>query len=284
MSAQKIAVVTDSSAYIPVELLKGLDIHVIPLWLIWDEDRLLDGIDIQPQAFYERLRTSKSLPTSSQPSAKEFELFFQKCGKDCDAVVAVLVSTKISGTIDCAQAALNEISDLPIQIVDSCFSSMGLGFVVLAAARAAAAGKSIEEVVLAAERMRDDVRLLFVVDTLEYLHRGGRIGGAKRLFGTVLQIKPILHFEDGLIQPHSQARTRKKAIEQMLITAEEHLSGRAMAEACVVNIDCRSDGQALGGMVKERFQPGSIYLSDCSPVVGTHVGPGGLGLAYYPEA
>jgi DegV family protein with EDD domain len=284
MSTQKIAIVTDSSAYIPAELLKGLDIHVIPLWLIWDEDRFLDGIDIQPQAFYERLRTSKSLPTSSQPSAKEFELFFQKCGKDCDAVVAVLVSTKISGTIDCAQAALNGITDLPIQIVDSYSSSMGLGFVVLAAARAAAAGKSIEEVVLAAERMRDDVHLLFVVDTLEYLHRGGRIGGAKRLFGTVLQIKPILHFEDGLIQPHSQARTRKKAIEQMLITAEEHLSGRAMAEACVVNIDCRSDGQALVEMVKERFQPGSIYLSDCSPVVGTHVGPGGLGLAYYPEA
>ena len=284
MSTQKIAVVTDSSAYIPAELIKGLDIHVIPLWLIWDEDRLLDGIDIHPQAFYERLRTSKSLPTSSQPSAKEFELFFQKCGKDCDAVVAVLVSTKISGTIDCAQAALNEISDLQIQIVDSHSSSMGLGLVVLAAARAAAAGKSIEEVVLAAERMRDEVHLLFVVDTLEYLHRGGRIGGAKRLFGTVLQIKPILHFEDGLIQPHSQARTRKRAIEQMLITAEERLSGRAMAEACVVNIDCRSDGQALVEMVKERFQPGSIYLSDCSPVVGTHVGPGGLGLAYYPES
>ena len=284
MSTQKITVVTDSSAYIPAELIKGLDIHVIPLWLIWDEDRLLDGIDIQPQAFYERLKTSKSLPTSSQPSAKEFELCFKKCGKDYDAVVAVLVSTKISGTIDCAQAALNEISDLPVQIVDSCSSSMGLGFVVLAAARAAAAGKSIEEVVLAAVRMRDDVHLLFVVDTLEYLHRGGRIGGAKRLFGTVLQIKPILHFEDGLIQPHSQARTRKRAIEQMLITAEERLSGRSMAEACVVNIDCRSDGQALVEMVKERFQPGSIYLSDCSPVVGTHVGPGGLGLAYYPES
>jgi len=284
MSTQKIAVVTDSSAYIPAELLKGLDIHVIPLSLIWDDDRLLDGIDILPQAFYERLQTSKSLPTSSQPSAKEFEQFFLEWGKDCDAVVAVLVSTKISGTIDCAQAALNEISDLPIQIVDSRSSSMGLGFVVLAAARAAAAGKSIEEVVLAAERMRDDVHLLFVVDTLEYLHRGGRIGGAKRLFGTMLQIKPILHFEDGLIQPHSQARTRKKALEQKLVTAEERLSSRAMAEACVVNIDCRSDGQALVEMVKERFQPGSIYLSDCSPVVGTHVGPGGLGLAYYPES
>ena len=284
MSAKKISIVTDSSAYIPDEFMSGLDIHVIPLWLIWDEDRLLDGIDIQPPAFYERLRTSKSLPTSSQPSAKEFERFFVECGMDCDAVVAVLVSTKISGTIACAQAALNEIHDLPIQIVDSYASSMGLGFVVLAAARAAEAGKSIEEVVLAAERMRDSVHLLFVVDTLEYLHRGGRIGGAKRLLGTVLQIKPILHFKDGLIQPHSQTRTRKRALEQMLNTVEERLSGRVMAEACVVNIDCRSDGQALVEMVKDRFQPGNIYLSDCSPVVGTHVGPGGLGLAYYPEA
>ena len=283
MNTQKIIVVTDSSAYIPDELMSGMDIHVIPLSLIWDEDRLLDGIDIQPQAFYDRLRTSKSLPTSSQPSAKEFENFFLECGKDCDAIVAVLVSTKISGTIACAEAALNEIHDLPIRIVDSHSSSMGLGFVVLAAARAAAAGKSIEEVVLAAERMRDNVHLLFVVDTLEYLHRGGRIGGAKRLFGTVLQIKPILHFEDGLIQPHSQARTRKKALEQMLATAEERLSGRAMVEACVVNIDCRSDGEALVEMVKDRFQLENIYLSDCSPVVGTHVGPGGLGLAYYPE-
>jgi len=283
MNAQKISIVTDSSAYIPDELMSGLNIHVIPLSLIWNEDRLLDGIDIQPQAFYERLRTSKSLPTSSQPSAKEFEHFFLECGKDCDAVVAVLVSTKISGTIDCAQAAVNEISDLPIQIVDTGSSSMGLGFAVLAAARAAAAGKSIEEVVLAAERMRDQVHLLFVVDTLEYLHRGGRITGAKRLLGTALQIKPILHFKDGLIQPHSQARTRKKALEQMLIAVEERLSGNAMAGACVVNIDCRAEGQALVEMVKDRFQPGNIYLADCSPVVGTHVGPGGLGLAYYPE-
>jgi DegV family protein with EDD domain len=284
MSRQKIAIVTDSSAYIPAELMQGLDIHVIPLWLIWDEQHFLDGIDIQPQAFYDRLRKSKTLPTSSQPSAKEFEQFFLKSGQKCDAIVAVLVSTKISGTIDCARAALSEITDLPIHIVDSCSSSMGLGFVVLAAARAAAAGKSIEAVVLEAQRMCEQVDLLFVVDTLEYLHRGGRIGGAKRLLGTALQIKPILQFKQGLIQPLSQARTRKKALEQMLMTVEARLAGRTMAEACVVNIDCRADGQALMERVRERFDPGNVYLSDCSPVVGTHVGPGGLGLAFYPAS
>jgi DegV family protein with EDD domain len=284
MTAQKITIVTDSSASIPDELMRGLDIRVIPLWLIWDDDRLLDGIDIQPEVFYERLKVSKSLPTSSQPSAKEFERFFLDCAEDCDAIVAVLVSEKISGTIACAQAAINEIQDFPITIVDSYASSMGLGFSVLAAARAATEGKSINDVVRAAETMREKVKLLFVVDTLEFLHRGGRIGGAKRLLGTALQIKPILHFEDGLIQPLSQARTRKKALEQMLTTAEVYLAGRGMAEACVVNIDCRADGAALVELVKERFKPGAIYLSECSPVVGTHVGPGGLGLAFYPTS
>jgi DegV family protein with EDD domain len=282
MTPQKTTIVTDSSASIPKELMRGLDIRVIPLWLIWDDDRFLDGIDIEPEAFYERLKESKSLPTSSQPSAKEFESFFLDCAEDCDAIVAVLVSEKISGTIACAQAAINEIHDFPITIVDSFSSSMGLGFSVMAAARAVAEGKSVDEVIQAAETMRENVKLLFVVDTLEFLHRGGRIGGAKRLLGTALQIKPILHFEDGLIQPLSQARTRKKALEQMLITAEEHLAGRRMAEACIVNIDCHADGVALLELVEKRFQPGAIYLSECSPVVGTHVGPGGLGLAFYP--
>jgi DegV family protein with EDD domain len=282
MTPQKTTIVTDSSASIPKELMRGLDIRVIPLWLIWDDDRFLDGIDIEPEAFYERLKESKSLPTSSQPSAKEFESFFLDCAEDCDAIVAVLVSEKISGTIACAQAAINEIHDFPITIVDSFSSSMGLGFSVMAAARAVAEGKSVDEVIQTAETMRENVKLLFVVDTLEFLHRGGRIGGAKRLLGTALQIKPILHFEDGLIQPLSQARTRKKALEQMLMTAEEHLAGRRMAEACIVNIDCHADGVALLELVEKRFKPGAIYLSECSPVVGTHVGPGGLGLAFYP--
>jgi DegV family protein with EDD domain len=283
MSEQKIAVVTDSSAYLPEKLAAELGIHVIPLWLIWDNLRFRDGIDIDPQSFYQRLRGSKTLPTSSQPSATEFEQFFRECGKECDAIVSVLASSKISGTVDSAQTAKTMLSDLPIRIVDSYSSSMGLGLVVLAAARAAAAGKSLDEVVLAAEDMIEKANLFFVVDTLEFLHRGGRIGGARRYLATALQIKPILHFADGLIEPLSQARTRKKSVAQLLDLVEERLQGQPMAEAAIVHIDCPSDGEMLAKLVESRFNPAEIHFGEVSPVVGTHVGPGGLGVAFYPK-
>ena len=284
MNGKKIAIVTDSSAFIPDELMSGLNIHVIPVWLIWDNESFRDGIDIQPEEFYHRLKKSKTLPTTSQPSTKEFEAFFLERSKSYDAIVAPLVSSKMSGTIECAQAAVNEMTDFPIQIVDTCAGSMAHGFVVLAAARAASEGKSVEEVVNAAETMREKVDLFFLVDTMKYLHRGGRISGAKRYMGTALQIKPILQFAGGTIVPLSQARTRGKAIEHMLDLVEERLGGQSMAEASVVNIDCREDGAALVEVVKDRFKTPEVHLAGASPVVGTLVGPGGLGLAFYPKS
>jgi len=135
----------------------------------------------------------------------------------------------------------------------------------------------------AAEEVREKVQFLFMVDTLEYLHRGGRIGGAKRLLGTALNIKPLLEFTGGQIEPLSQARTKKKALALMLDIAEERLSGKQMAEAAVVDIDNPSDGDAVAEMVRERFSPPVIHRGEVSPVVGTHVGPGAIGLAFYPE-
>ncbi len=283
MTNQKITIVTDSSAYIPKSAQEGLDISVIPLWLIWDDDRFQDGVDIDPQTFYNRLKKSATLPTSSQPSAKEFEIFFRQVAVGCDAIVSVLVSSKISGTVDCARMALAEIQDFPIRIVDALSSSMGLGFAVLAAARAAAAGADLDGVVAAAEKMRDKVQLIFVVDTLEYLHRTGRITGAKRLLGTALRIKPILEFKDGLIQSLSQARTKGKAFEQLLQISEERLGDKKMAEAAIVDIDNPEDGEAVERMTNERFGPAIIHRAEVSPVVGTHVGPGAIGIAFYPE-
>ena len=157
-----------------------------------------------------------------------------------------------------------------------------MGLIVVAAARAAAHGKTLTEVAQVAEKTRDKTQLLFVVDTLEYLHKGGRIGGAKRLLGTALNIKPILHFEDGLIQPLSQTRTKKKGIIELLDIAEERLGGKGIGEAAVVHVDCLDEGEKLMEIVKERFNPELIHISDVSPVVGTHVGPGGLGLAFFP--
>lgn len=283
MSSQRITVVTDSSASLPAEITTQLGICVIPLWLIWDNDCYRDGVDIQPGEFYQRLKNSTTLPSSTQPSVEEFKVFFQECAKDSDAIVSVLASSRISGTVDSALAAKEFISDCSIYVIDSCFCAMGQGFIAMAAARAAAEGRPVDQVVAAAEKMREMVNLLFVVDTLEYLHKGGRIGGAKRLLGTALNIKPILHFENGLIEPLTQSRTKKKAVEEMLKIADERLGGRKMAEAAIVHVDCIEEGNSLVDLVRNRFNPLSIHVSDVSPVVGTHVGPGGLGLAFYPD-
>ena len=281
MSRSKIAVVTDSTAHIPDNLLEGLDISVIPVWLLWDNDRLRDGVDIEPPAFYRRLKQSRTLPTTSQPSIGEFETVYRQLATEAEAIVSVLVSSKISGTVASAQAAVERLPELKIRIVDALSSSMGLGFAALAAAKAAAAGKSLDEVVTAAEEIRDKVHLLFVVETLEYLHRGGRIGGARRMLGTALKIKPLLHLKDGLIESLSQARTKSKAIALMLEIAEERLGGKPMAEAAVVDIDSPQEGDRVAEQVKERFGLSVVHRSGVSPVVGTHVGPGTVGIAFY---
>jgi DegV family protein with EDD domain len=280
---KRIAVVTDSSAYIPRSALEGLHVSVIPVWLLWDGDRLRDGVDIDPAVFYHRLETSRTLPTSSQPSAGEFMAFYRQVAAEADAIVSVLVSSELSGTIASAQAALAQLPELDIRIVDSRSSSMGLGLAVMAAARAAAAGASVDEVVAAATEMRDRVHLLFVVDTLEFLHRGGRISGAKRVLGTVLQIKPILHLQDGRIVSLTQARTKRKALKLILDLAEERLGGKAMAEAAIVDINSPALGDAVADQVTERFAPPLLHRSEVSPVVGMHVGPGAIGLVFYAE-
>jgi DegV family protein with EDD domain len=199
-----------------------------------------------------------------------------------DGVVCVLASSQISGTVESAEAAKDFIPGLAVRVVDSMFSAMGEGLIAAAAARAAAAGGSVDEVAALAVRTRDKTQLLFVVDTLEYLHKGGRIGSAKKLLGTALNIKPLLHFKDGIIQPLSQTRTKKKGLEELLNIAAQRLGSGKMAEAAVVHVDCLAEGKSLVEMVKERFDPPLIHLSDVSPVVGTHVGPGALGLAFYP--
>ncbi len=281
MNKQKIVVVTDSAAYIPQQALNGLHVPVIPLWLLWDEDRFRDGIDIKPPAFYSRLRQSKTFPSSSQPSRGEFIEFFRQVAKEADAIVGVMVSSKVSGTFENALAALTQLPDLTIRLVDTHSVTMGQGFAVLAAARAAAAGKSLDEVVAAAEKVRDNTHLILAVDTLEFLHRGGRIGGASRLLGTALKLKPLLHFQDGSIEPLAKVRTKRKAVAHMLDVAEGRLNGNRMVEVAVADVDTPREGDALAQQVKERFGVSTVYRSTVSPVVGTHAGPGTVCIAFY---
>jgi len=279
MSTQSIAVVTDSTAYLPPDVRERLGIPVIPLNVLWGEEVLKDGVDIDPPTFYQRLQTAKVMPTTSQPSAGEFVEFFRRVAeeKGTDTIVGAYISSQLSGTIASAEAAKALLPELRIEIIDSRSTSMGLGFQVMAAAEAAQAGASVEEVVAAAARVRERMYILFMVDTLEFLHRGGRIGGGKRFLGTALQIKPILGL-DGVIEGVEQVRTKKKALARMLELMRERAGNSSVFRAAVVHANAPEDAQALAEELKAQLKPEELYLAEVSPVIGTHTGPGTLGM------
>ena len=282
MSKAKVAVVVDSTAYIPPALVAQYNIHVIPQILNWEGTSLRDGVDITPDAFYRRLATAKEMPTTSQPSAGEFHEFFSQLAETAESIVAVLISKSLSGTQASATAAADMMPDFPIEIVDSESAAMGLGYMALAAARAAENGADYKEAAEAARALVKDMRVLFVVDTLEFLHRGGRIGGAQRFIGSMLSIKPILHLLNGKIEPLASVRTKKKALAHLLDVAKEEMAGKSGIKAAVIHASAADDAQKLHDELKQILNPDEMHIVDLSPVVGAHVGPKALGVVYYP--
>ena len=279
----KPAFVTDSTAYIPPSQVKQFDIHVIPQVLIWDEQTLLDGIDIQPTAFYERLKDSKTMPTTSQATIGAFKEVFEPLVEQGRPILAVLVSDKLSGTIQSAEQAKALFPDATIAIVDSEAAAMAMGFQILAAARAARAGKSFEEVTEVARAAKRRTGLVASVETLEFLHRGGRIGGASRWLGTALNLKPILEFQDGVLEAVDRVRTRSKAQARLLDILEERIDGRPNLRLAVFHAADEQRARDLLEIAANRLDPIETVFSELSPVVGTHVGPGTLGLSYSVE-
>ena len=212
----KVAIVTDRTVNLPLSIIKEYSITVASQLVIWDNKTYLDGIDIQPAEFYTRLQTSKSMPSSSQVSPITMrDIFFGLLDQGYE-VLAIMISSHLSGTMSSAIMAKEMLPEKPIELVDSLNASMALGFQVLMAARAAKNGASLQECKVIAEKARDQSGVFFVVDTLEFLHRGGRIGGAARLLGTALNLKPILTVDGGKIEPVARVRTQRKAFEKML--------------------------------------------------------------------
>lgn len=283
MSKAKVAIVVDSTAYIPPALVAKYNINVIPQILNWEGSSLRDDVDIKPDAFYSRLATAKEMPTTSQPSAGEFHEFFSKVAETAESIVAILISKSLSGTQASAQAAAAMMEDTPIEIVDSESAAMGLGYMVLAAARAIENGADYKEAAEAARALVKGMRVLFVVDTLEFLHRGGRIGGAQRLIGSMLSIKPILHLVDGKIEPLASVRTKKKALAHLMSVAEEEMAGKSGVKAAVIHAAAADDAQKLSDQVRDALNPEEMHIVELSPVVGAHVGPKALGLIYYAD-
>ncbi len=284
MKNQKVAIVVDSTAYIPPDLVDKHHIQVIPQILTWEGKSYLDDIDISPTEFYERLTTAKEMPSSSQPTPAQFFEFFSNVANKAESIVGVFISEELSGTLDSAYSAANMMPDYPIEIIDSRSTSLGLGFLALVGARAAEDGKSSEEVANIVRTHIESTRVVFVVDTLEFLHRGGRIGGAQRLLGSMLSVKPLLHIQDGRIEPLESTRTKKKAIQGLLDRFENETRNKEGIHVAVIHANNPKEGQFLFEKVTSCISPVELFLAELSPVIGTHVGPGTVGLSYYAES
>ena len=275
-----IAIVTDSTGYIPTDLVRKYGIHVAPQIIIWGEETIRDGVDILPEAFYERLKTAKVMPTTSQVTIAYFHELFQKLSAEGKQILAILVSSKLSGTISSAVQAKDMLPQSQIEIVDSLSTAMALGFQVLAAARAAEAGRGFAEVVAVAQSAGPKTGIVFAVETLEFLHRGGRIGGAARLLGTALNLKPVLELVDGRIEPVEKIRTKAKARARLLDIVEERVKGKGNLRLATVHAGVKAEASELLEQAVARLKPVETIVAEASPVVGNHAGPGTVGLAY----
>ena len=277
---KKVAIITDSSAYLPEDILKGLDIQVVPLTLHWGDDTFRDGEDIRAEEFYSRLAQSETLPTTSQVTVAEFDKLFSSLLDQGFAVLAILISNGISGTVESAIQAKSNFPDAPVVVHDSQLVSMALGFMVMEVARAAQKGATLEECQALAEEIYPKIGVYFTVDTLKYLNKGGRINTAKRLVGSALNIKPIMEIRGGKIELVESVRSRKKAVARMLELAEKGIDGRSPVRISTFHAAAAEDNQALMDEAIERFKPVETVITQVSPVIGAHTGPGTLSIAY----
>jgi DegV family protein with EDD domain len=277
----KVAIVTDSTAYLPDDLVSAYNITVVPLVVIWGDETLEDNIDIGPAEFYERLSGTKVMPSTSQATIKAFADVFEKLHSEGYEILTLVISAGLSGTLDSAIQAKAMVPDATIELVDSELTSIPLAFMALSAARAAKRGASLTECKEIAEAIRDHSEVFFAVDTLEFLHRGGRIGGATRFLGTALNLKPILYLEDGKIEALERVRTSKKAQNRLLELVHERLDGNSPLNMMgVVSAAAEESANRLLGEIKSKFKPNEVMMANLSPVIGTHTGPGTVGVAY----
>ncbi|NDI34970.1 DegV family protein [Chengkuizengella sediminis] len=280
-----IRVVTDSTSYIPEKMQKKYDITVVPLSVSF-QDESFKELDVSVDYFYEKLSKSKELPTSSQPSVNDLYTVFENLVKQNHDIVAIFISSEMSGTYSTAVLASNMILEkypkASVEIIDSRSNSMQLGFAALTAAKEAIVGKCIREVVKAVKDNIERSRFIFIPETLEYLKKGGRIGSAKALLSSVLKIKPILTVFDGKTNVIDKIRTKKRAITKMTDVFFENIKTFGLGDVIVHHIQCEEEAKELANTIKEIIGK-KVQICSIGPVVGTHVGPGAIGIAYYTQ-
>jgi DegV family protein with EDD domain len=280
--ASKIAIVTDSTAYIPKDLCEKYSLTITPQVLIWGEKTYQDGVDIQPDEFYARLKTEKVMPTTSQVSPATMKSTFTGLIEKGYDVLGIFLSAKLSGTIQSANQAKEMMGSAgdKVTYIDSQTTAMAMGFQVLAVASAVADGATIKDATALAEKARAHTGVYFAVDTLEFLHRGGRIGGAQRFLGTALNMKPVLAIENGQVEAIERIRTKSKALDRVLELVKEKTQGKSGIQLATLHAASEGEARELLDRATKELNAVESILTTVSPVVGTHAGPGTVGLAY----
>ncbi len=278
----KIAVVTDSVACVPPELEEKYDIHVVPFHVIWDGANYRDGVDLTPAEFYRLFGQNKSYPTTSQPSLADFVRTYARLSETCEGIVSIHVPAELTGAVNLARTAAREAASVPVVVIDSRLATMAEGFVVLEAARVAAVGGTLDEVVAAAQSMIPRVHFYATLDDLKHLHRGGRIGEAATLLGSKLRINPIMSLENGRVRVFAVVRTRRTAVEKMLEMMWEQVGERPL-HASVFHGDALAEAERIADEIQSRFKCVEFYITTFTPVMGAHTGPGVVGLAFYAD-
>ena len=278
----KTAVVTDSTAYIPDGLCQQLNITVVPLSVIWGQETYSDGVTMTPAEFYTRLEGSKVMPSTSQATPAAMHEAFSSLLERGYEVMGVFIGGKLSGTLDSARQAREELASArdKIALFDSDTVAMALGFQALALARAAAEGASLKDCEALAERVRPNTGVYFAVETLEFLRRGGRIGGAQALLGSALSVKPILTVKDGKVDSAGSVRTSRKAHARVIELVAEKCAGTSNIRLATLHANAEENAKAVLHDAAAKLNAVEAILSTVSPAIGTHLGPGTVGLAY----
>lgn len=280
-----VKIVTDSTAGITKDLRDKYDIKVISLNVIFGNESIRE-LDIRNEEFYERIERENVIPTSSQPSTQELLDLFTNIIKEGHKVVAIFISSKMSGTFQAAHLVKSmvkeEYPDAEIEILESNSNSMELGFAVLEAAKTALNGKNFEEVISYANDTINKAKFVFAPATLKYLEKGGRIGKASALLGSVLKIIPILTVKEGQVIVANKVRTSKKAITTIVDTFLKDIEEYGFGGAIVHHINCEAEAKKIADMLKAKTGK-EILIGPIGPVIGVHVGPGAVGIAYFTQ-
>lgn len=278
-----IRIVTDSTAGLSKKVAREQGIAIVPLRVIFPEETYKDGVDISPSEFYVKLPQSRTLPTTSQPPAGEFEEVFEPIIDNGDEVLTITISSKLSGTFASAISAQKTINPSKITVFDSLTTAAPLKFMAMWAARQAQAGKTVAEILDGLQILRDRAPLLFTVQTFEYLQKGGRIGGAAALAVSLLNIKPILTLNNGIVDASGKVRGKKKALQTMVQAVHERVGSGPHVQVEVLHGRAEEEAEAYADEVEKVIGCPRPEISEFSPVLGVHVGPGAIGIGAYNE-